>query len=337
MMMRMRVFYPLMAALLLFSAGERACAQEQQPLVLPAVPDYAESTMWYAASSAEAVKEADVFYVAPTCTIDWTNEAGETVHFMDPTRASQRRMVDGAHHVAAALFGKHCRFYAPYYRQITMNSWRAGGREVVRRFAIAFSDIERAFRYYMEHENKGRPFFLAGHSQGAKMIVELLKHTLTEEQHARMVAAYAFGFSIARSEVEQSPLLRPAEGATDLGVTISFNSVSRPEAATFRTAVCINPVNWRTDERYAAPEENLGSLFFRGGQVDTLCGRVGVRLDRKTNNLIIDGLDDEKFHLSAAASLFPKGNYHAYELNLYFLNVQQNVGERIAAYRKQHP
>ena len=35
---------------------------------------------------------------------------------------------------------------------------------------------------------------------------------------------------------------------------------------------------------------------------------------------------------SRIQSLFPKGNYHVQEINLYFLNLQQNLERRIHAY-----
>lgn len=72
-----------------------------------------------------------------------------------------------------------------------------------KRYANARKDVVSAFRYYMENDNQGRPFILAGHSQGAKAIVELIKHTLTAEQLDRMVAAYAFGFSISTDKLKK--------------------------------------------------------------------------------------------------------------------------------------
>ena len=106
----------------------------------------------------------------------------------------------------------------------------------------------------MTHYNAGRPFILAGHSQGAKAVIELLKHTITPRQHDNMIAAYAFGFSVCDQELEQYPMLRPARDSVDCGVLICYNSVSAPEAVSplFRdNVICINPLNWHTDTTYA--------------------------------------------------------------------------------------
>ena len=302
----------------------------------PEAPDYSQAAMWYGSPEMTEEKPADVFYVTPTCVWDWRDEHGHTQYYMNVNDSLQRAAVDGSNLLAYALFGKSCRFYSPYYRQITMNSWFESETEINRRYELSHSDIVRAFRYYMDHCNQGRPFILAGHSQGAKAVIELLKNTLTPEQYARMVAAYVFGFTVSQDELAGSHMLKPAAGADDTGVTICYNSVSKADARSPMFAdnvVCINPVNWKTDGTYAPASENLGSVFFDAhGRPDTLYHTVGVRLDPAIHTLIIDGLSDDDYYIRSIERLFPKGNYHVQELNLYFLNVQQNIGTRIDSF-----
>ena len=220
-----------------------------------------------------------------------------------------------------------------------MNSWFEPASEIERRYGVAHTDVVSAFSYYMEHRNAGRPFILAGHSQGAKAVVELLKHTLTAAQRERMVAAYVFGFSVSEAELSAYPALRPATGADDTGVVICYNSVSHvgAESPLFAgNALCINPLNWRTDTTYAPRSANLGSVFFDSeGRADTLRHAVGARIDRPTATLIIDGLRDDDYFIPSIARIFPKGNYHVQEINLYFLNVQANLRHRIEAFTRR--
>ena len=302
-----------------------------------AKPDYADDYMWY--RSGDAVdKRADVFYITPTCVWDWKNEQGEICHYMNVQDIKQRKAVDGSNRLAEALFGKSCRFFSPYYRQITMNSWFESADVIEKRYAEAHRDIVRAFQYYMDHFNQGRPFLLAGHSQGAKAVIELLKNSLTEEQYERMVAAYVLGFSITRSETENYPFVKPAADSLDTGVVICFNSVSHLEAISplfQENSVCINPLNWEVGATYAPASENKGSVFFNAsGTSDTLVGKVGARLDVNAHTLLIDGLDDEQYYIPSIGELFPKGNYHVQELNLYFLNLQQNIARRIEVFEE---
>ena len=301
----------------------------------PEQPDYADSRYWYQCPTEDG-KAADVFYIVPTCIWDWVTSAGDTCHYMNPLDPSQRKAVDQSEYLGYALFSKSCRFYAPYYRQITMQSWMQETDEIERRYQVAHQDIISAFRYYMDNLNQGRPFILAGHSQGAKAVIELLKHTLTADEYERLVAAYAFGFTVGQEELDRYPYLRPANDSIDTQALICYNSVSRPEAVSplfANNRAIINPLNWRTDETPAAPSENLGSVFFHANQSsDTLFQTVGARIDASIHSLIIEGLDDEAYFIPSIQSLFPKGNYHVQEINLYFLNLQQNLERRIHAY-----
>ena len=305
---------------------------------LTAEPNYSLGTMWFEAP-VDTSAQVDVFYIAPTCIWDWKDQDGKTYCHMDVDNPKQRGQVDGSIRLAHALFGKYCRFYSPYYRQVTMQSWMVAPEETERRYAVAHEDVVRAFDYYMTHCNAGRPFILAGHSQGAKAVIELLKHSLTPQQHENMVAAYAFGYIVNQQELEKYPLLRPARDSLDCGVLICYNSVSSPGAVSplfGENAVCINPLNWRTDTTYAPAGRHIGAVFFDGkGGADTLRHHIGVQIDKDTRTLIVDGLDDDAYYIPSIGELFPKGNYHVQELNLYFLNVQQNIAQRIAAFRNE--
>ena len=151
----------------------------------------------------------------------------------------------------------------------------------------------------------------------------------------RMVAAYVFGFPILGEELEQYPALRTARDSVDTGVIISFNSVAFPAAASPLFAgntVCINPLNWSTDTAYAPASRNLGSVFFNGETSDTLRQQAGARIDLAIHSLIVDGLNPEDYYIPSISTLFPKGNYHVQEINLYFLNVQKNIGQRVRSY-----
>ncbi|MEG1622522.1 MAG: DUF3089 domain-containing protein [Alistipes sp.] len=302
---------------------------------LTAAPDYTEEQMWFV-QVADTLKSVDVFYIAPTCIWDWKDATGNIYHHMDTQNPKQRAAVDGSNRLAAALFGQSCRFYAPYYRQITMDSWMLAPKEINERYTIAYKDVASAFDYYMKKLNGGRPFILAGHSQGAKTVIELLKHALTDEQYKNMVAAYVMGFPVYQEELAGFDKLKPAKDSLDCGVMICYNSLSTPTAVSplFEgNQVCINPINWHTDATIAPATQNLGSVFFHtNGTADTLYHQVGVRIDPTLHALMINGLADADYYAPSIGSLFPKGNYHVQELNLYFLNLQKNIKQRIDAF-----
>lgn len=319
-------------------AAAGCCPKEKNAGLLPQEPDYSKENMWYRTEGMSTDKEVDVFYVTPTCVWSWQDPTGNTIYYMDTENPGQRAATDVSTRLGYELFRKSCNFFSPYYRQITMECWFGSEEEIERKYAVAHNDILKAFRYYMDNLNGGRPFFLAGHSQGAKAIIRLIEESLTEEQYSRLIAGYAFGFGISREELEKYPHLKPAEGSGDCGVTVCYNSVSAPEAISpaFKdNAVCINPVNWMTDGTYAPASLNEGSVFFHSdGHSDTLFNTVGARLLPEMNVVQVDGLDDEDYYIPSIGKIFPKGNYHVQEINLYFLNLQENIAERSEAYSK---
>ena len=202
-------------------------------------------------------------------------------------------------------------------------------------FPLSMEDISAAFDYYMDNYNEGRPFVLAGFSQGGKAVVELVKHAPAEVLE-RMVAAYAIGYRVTEEELEQYPQLRPATDSTGTGTIISYNSAASPEAACASTGtgtiisynsaaspeaacavlspsdVCINPVNWTTDAVPAALNDS-----------------VTVTVDTLSHLLIVDGLDPEAYFLSSLAPMFPLGNYHLQELTLYQEHLRRNTALRV--------
>ena len=62
---------------------------------------------------------------------------------------------------------------------------------------------------------------------------------------------------------------------------------------------------------------------------------LGVKVRPDLHTLLIDGLVDEDYFIPSISSLFPLGNYHVQEINLYFLNLQENIRQRLEAYARR--
>lgn len=266
------------------------------------------------------VATTDIFYICSTETDDWINEQGDTMHFADMTKPE--------HH--AALYGEMrgvdslvcpdiCNFFAPYYNQATIEGLLRDTSECRARCAQAAEEIVRAFDWYMQHLNHGRRFVLMGYSQGGYAVVELLKH-LTAEQASCMVAAYVIGYQVTKQDLLY-PSIHAAQGATDTGVTICYNSVASIEAEipvlSGNTAIGINPINWRTD---ATPAKYVFDF-------DGACDTLTATLDTRTHLTIIDGYDGRRPVLPFVGK---QGNYHALEIPLYYRSLRENIAQRCA-------
>jgi len=76
----------------------------------------------------------------------------------------------------ASVFNADGRIFAPRYRQANIKAFFVhGSPEAEKAFDLAYSDIKKAFQYYLQHENHGRPIIIASHSQGSLHAIRLLQ------------------------------------------------------------------------------------------------------------------------------------------------------------------
>ena len=116
--------------------------------------------------------------------------------------------------------------------------------------SLAYEDVERAFDYFIEHYNQGRPFVLASHSQGSVHLRELLEKRITGTAlRERIVAAYPIGFGIDAEALAKSvPDVPVCTSAEQIGCLVS-GTRSDPKQPLGRPSksVCVNPLTWSTD------------------------------------------------------------------------------------------
>ena len=232
-------------------------------------PDYSKEECWYKIPE-EITKDVDTFYIYSTMYFG-ANEGDPDCAPLD--NAEVLNSIDVEHAIKSSVFEDSTNLFIPFYRQ-------AGMAFVLRDMAktgsidsamsgIPYGDITAALDYYFENYNEGRPFVIAGHSQGAAILRMVLKDYFKAhpEYYERMVAAYAIGFSVTKEYLESNPHLKFATGEDDTGVIISWNAEgprnveeNAANALVLPDAISINPLNWKLDETYAPASENLGSI-----------------------------------------------------------------------------
>lgn len=286
---------------------------------VPQAPDYADSTQWYVV---DRQGEADIFYIISTETGDHM-EGDDTCHYANTRDPLQRLQMEKEMHAVDSFYSGRFNYFSPYYRQLSMQSW-ATEEMAMARIPLAMSDAVRGWEYYLAHLNHGRPFVLAGFSQGAHALIEILKG-MPDSIAQRMVAAYVIGYRVTRQDMEACPYIRPAQGADDTGVTVCFNSVQYPEGeipvVSGGNQFSINPVNWRTD--------TVSTPFVMYGRKknDTL----SVHLDPDSRLLIVAGYTGKVF----MPVIGRPGNYHSLELKFYYPYIRDNIADRVAAYYRK--
>jgi len=224
-----------------------------------------------------------------------------------------------------SLLSGRLNYYSPYYRQCSLQSF-VNDSLTKARLQMPLEDVRRAFRYYLDHQNGGRPFILAGFSQGGMIMLELQKE-MDEETFSRMIAAYAIGVPIADSIHHRH--IVAAKGADDLGVTICYNSVKDIHCTMpgfEHSSMAINPVNWRTDGTPVTLITEPSPLLPVDKQKkDTMT----VRLDTSSGLLLVEGLTATDYVLPLIGK---EGNYHSREIWLYRHQLRENMALRAAAF-----
>ena len=323
------------------SGGYASSSEPTRPVAAePEAPDYSDADSWYEIP-AENTKEVDTFFIYPTKYMA-SNEG-------DPDYAplDNQQMINGIKEqydkYIGGLYGESTNLYIPLYRQasfrVEAEVWKKTGNAIPSMSGLPYDDIEDALDYYFENCNNGRPFILAGHSQGSALCLLALQGYFSEhpEYLDRMVAAYAIGFSVTRDYLEENPHLKFATGESDTGVIVSWNTEgienveqNAKNIVLLPNSVSINPLNWKLDETYASVDENLGSLVTLAETGENSIQDIGAdaQLDLERGVVVTNA----NIAPIAMPDLFGPASFHNNENMLYYVNQKENIEKRIDSF-----
>ena len=308
--------------------------------------DYSNNAFWY--KLPEISKEVDTFYIYATEYILGSFEPGAP-DFAPIDNVEMREGVKVEYRDHAAAFAEATNVFLPYYRQSGLKYagevFQKTGNADNAFIGMPIDDITAALDYYFENCNGGRPFIIAGHSQGSAMILVLLRTYFKDhpEYYSRMLAAYTIGYSVTRSYLAANPHLKFATGETDSGVIIAWNTegpknveLKAHNIVVLPETMSINPLNWKLDETYAPASMNLGSIILDDLTGERSIGDVGadaqINLERGVvvTHAQVPEVPEEVAEKSAA--FFGPDGRHAYDYMYFFNNIKANVAKRVAAY-----
>lgn len=266
----------------------------------------------------QEIADVDVFFVHPT---SYASQRKWNLD-LDNKRIHRRTDIGTILH-QASVFNGSCKIYAPRYRQATLSSYFVKTAKRDEAFEMAYKDVEAAFEYYLEHHNNGRPFILAGHSQGTHHLISLIHNKIDGKLLAnRMVTAYLIGMPVYESYFKY---MKPCRNEHSTGCYVSWSSMKRGiEDDFFSDAVVTNPLSWTLDTTYASAELNKGVVLWSFKKVE----------EKKVDAQIHNGMLWVTKPKVSGSSFILIDNYHLFDYNFFWVNIRENVQTRIDAFWK---
>ena len=294
------------------------------------------------AVDADATPSFAVFFVPPTSYTkgalgDWNAPLGDA-----ETDRLARVFLRGL----ASPFNRADEIWAPKYRQAAVGAFLTDKEEASLAIDAAYADVAQAFEYFLGSIDDDKPIVLAGHSQGSVHILRLLRDKLAASgAEDRVAAVYAPGWPIS---VEHDLPAYPfpacaAPGQAGCIVSyLSFSDDGNPGQLLKRysalpgidgeprgngdTIVCTNPLSGMNGGS-SPSSANLGTLKpsedLSSGEL--VAGAVPARCDERGILRIGDPPD-------LGPGVLPGGNYHVYDIPLFWKNLQEDVLSRVRAW-----
>jgi len=229
----------------------------------------------------------------------------------------------------ASVFNQQCRVFAPRYRQGHIKNFFIKDKEAAAKaFDLAYEDVKESFEYYLQHWNEGRPIIIAAHSQGSFLAERLLKEFFEGKPlKNKLVVAYILGWPVPK---EYFTSLKMCSDSMQTGCICSWRTLRKGFVPFYLrhengNSFVTNPLTWTTGEEYASKKLNKGSVLRNFNKI----------YKETTDAQISNGLLYVKKPKFPWSFLYFTRNYHIADINLYYLNLRENVQQRINMFWKK--
>jgi hypothetical protein len=300
-------------------------------------PDYTRPTSW-AVREDKGPAKADVFYIHPTTFASqaWNQRMDDTA-----TRAWTQASVTDRQLNA---FATCCRRFMPFYRQASSHAFMDRAGRGAAAYDLAYEDARRAFHVWLA-QSHGRPFIIAGHSQGALLGLHLLKDEIAGKPLAkRLVAAYLPGIGIPAGALpaEVPPCTSPAQTRC-LASWNGFVEGANIRAWTQRSVadygvagrdpaiVCINPITFDAARPAAALADGKGMLP---------SAQKGAPSAPMIPHAVAARCEDGVLRVDPAPGVtappLPNGSLHMHDIAFFWGDISANAALRVQSWQEHN-
>lgn len=313
--------------------------------LVPQAPDYSQMKYWVSHPEIEDMADlvpgkgelqesqstagVDVFFIYPT--IYSKKQHKDHPWFADVNDEKLNKdIATSTIKYQASVFNGSGKIYSPLYRQAHIGVYYIDNLPLkVEALDFAYQDVKRAFKYYLENWNNGRPIIIASHSQGTNHAVSLLREFFESKPLMdQLVAAYIVGMPLDKGTFSYIPT---CNDANDTGCWLTWNTYANryyPPDHDFwyADALNVNPLSWTTDSEYVSVDKNLGGVLrnFK---------KIRPQLSDAQNADGMLWINKLNFFWGF---LLNWDRYHMVDYNLYWMNIRANVKERVTTYLEEN-
>jgi hypothetical protein len=269
---------------------------------------------------------ADVFFIHPTTLTDY-NDVQWNAEINDAAINSKTDYSTILYQ--ASVFNEKCRIFAPRYRQAHIRCFFQNTPEADTAFEIAYADVKAAFEFYLKNYNHNRPIIVASHSQGTKHAGRLLKEFFENKPlQNQLVCAYIIGLPVP---VDYFSSLKPCTDSLATGCFVSWRTFRKDsEEPQFIAdekfkSVVINPLTWTNETTLVSSKLNKGGVLKNFNHVVPRVVSAQIH-----NNILWSSKPDVPGKI-----FFTQKNYHVGDINLFYMNIRENIATRINTYLKK--
>ena len=247
----------------------------------------------------------------------------------------------------ASAFNAADQVWAPRYRQASFGALMADRPERNQALDLAYGDVRTAFAAFLKAVPADMPIVLAGHSQGARHLMRLMRDEVAGKPVSRRIAAaYVIGWPVSLTHDLPLMGLPACERAGQAGCVVSWQSYAEPAdpSPTLQAYgsypaldgklpkgtpfLCTNPLTGQPGG--AAPASaNRGTLVpeSNGTRGKLIAGKVSARCGPDGFVLIGDPP-------TLGPYVLPGNNYHVYDIPLFWANLRADVAARVASWHE---
>lgn len=251
----------------------------------------------------------------------------------------------------ASPFNEAEAVWAPRYRQAAVGSFLTAKPEASQAIDLAYRDVLAAFEVFTRNLPEGRPFALAGHSQGAFLLRRLLRDRVAGTPLAeRLVGAWVIGWPVSLEHDLPRMGIPACQRADQGGCVVSWLTVADPadtellvraygrrtgldgQSVAGSAFLCTNPLTG-TPGAGSDASANLGTLVpdFKAGGGTLQPGVVPAACG--PDHFLHIG---EPPKLDMGPYVLPGNNYHLYDMTLFWANLRVDFERRVAAWQTTH-